>query len=103
IGGYGGDGGPATSALLRQPVALAFAYKADGTIDDTALYASELTGHRVRRIDLGAGTISTHVGTGIGCRLPTVPGALEALPLPTCSSTDEAVRSAIALALDPAG
>jgi hypothetical protein len=55
-GGYGGDGGPATKALLNTPNHLAL---------DTAgnLYVSEVFNHRVRRI-APDGIITTLVGTG---------------------------------------
>lgn len=55
--GYTGDGGPATESFLSAPASLA---------RDSAgrLYVSELTGHRVRRIDSKSGVISTVAGTG---------------------------------------
>jgi hypothetical protein len=55
-GGYRGDGGPATQALLNAPQHLAF---------DPAgnLYISDLLNHRVRRVDAN-GSISTVAGTG---------------------------------------
>ncbi|MEA3209253.1 MAG: hypothetical protein QOE70_2310 [Chthoniobacter sp.] len=55
--GFGGDGGPATKAQFNQPHSLAF---------DAAdnLYVCDVVNHRVRRIDLKTGTISTWAGTG---------------------------------------
>ncbi|MCA9048956.1 MAG: VCBS repeat-containing protein, partial [Planctomycetaceae bacterium] len=56
-GGYGGDNGPATDALLNFPVDLAFA-------DDGSLFVSDHENHRIRRIDGDTGIITTAVGTG---------------------------------------
>jgi NHL repeat len=56
VGGYGGDGGPATRALLNNPQHLAL--DAAGN-----LYVSEVFNHRVRKID-PKGIITTVVGTG---------------------------------------
>ena len=55
--GFSGDGGPATEAQMRQPHSIEFG-------PDAALYVADIGNHRVRRIDLGAGTISTFAGTG---------------------------------------
>jgi hypothetical protein len=54
-GGYSGDGGPATSALLNGPVDLAVA-------DDGTIYFTDVYNSCVRKID-PAGVISTAVGT----------------------------------------
>ncbi|MEW5974450.1 MAG: putative Ig domain-containing protein [Acidobacteriota bacterium] len=56
-GGYYGDGGPATSALLRYPRGIAL---------DSAgnLYIADSWNHRIRRVT-PAGTIDTLAGTGI--------------------------------------
>ena len=56
-GGTGGDGGPASAAQLWIPLGIAF----DGQGNT---YVSELTSHRVRRIDRN-GIIQTVAGTGI--------------------------------------
>lgn len=53
-----GDGGPATSASLAQPFSLAV--DAEGNI-----YASEISGYRIRRISIATGNISTVAGTGV--------------------------------------
>jgi sugar lactone lactonase YvrE len=55
--GFGGDDGPATQAQLNQPHSLAF--DADGQ-----LYVCDILNHRVRRIDLASGVITTWAGTG---------------------------------------
>lgn len=52
--GYSGDGGPATEALLNNPVDLALA-------EDGSLYFTDVYNHCVRMID-PEGTISTVVG-----------------------------------------
>jgi trimeric autotransporter adhesin len=56
LGGYGGDGGPATAALMNQPIALA--RDAAGNI-----YIGEGNGNRVRKVNT-PGIITTIAGTG---------------------------------------
>lgn len=53
-----GDGGPAVQAALNEPHAVA--------LDDTRgwLYIADQSNHRVRRVDLATGTVSTVAGTG---------------------------------------
>lgn len=53
-----GDGGPATSATLNEPVDVAF----DSAVN---LYIAERSGYRIRKIDKN-GTITTVAGTGFG-------------------------------------
>ncbi|MFO0877922.1 MAG: hypothetical protein U0840_11265 [Gemmataceae bacterium] len=55
--GFGGDDGPATKGQMNQPHSLAF---------DAAghLYVCDILNHRVRRIDLKTGVITTWSGTG---------------------------------------
>ena len=55
--GYSGDGGPALSAMLNGPGAV-------GLGPDGALYIGENSGHRIRRVDLQTGVITTFAGTG---------------------------------------
>lgn len=55
--GYGGDGGPATAALLNVPIDVAV----DGSGN---LYISEEANHRIRKVD-ASGTITTIAGTGV--------------------------------------
>lgn len=54
---YGGDGGPATEALLNFPTAVAV--DAQGH-----LYIADTMNHRVRRVDAKTGIIATIAGTG---------------------------------------
>ena len=54
---YGGDGGPATSAALRFPYGLAM----DGGGN---LLIADRVNHRIRRVSLDTGLISTVAGTG---------------------------------------
>ena len=56
-GGYGGDGGPATKALLNLPTSVAL-----GPADD--LYFCDWNA-RIRRIDLRTGIVSNFAGTGV--------------------------------------
>lgn len=56
-GSYGGDGGPATAALLYYPGGLD--YDAAGN-----LYIADSRNHRIRKID-AAGIITTYAGTGL--------------------------------------
>lgn len=55
--GYSGDGGPATSALLNAPYGMAL--DASGN-----LYIADAGNHRIRRVDIASGTITTVAGTG---------------------------------------
>ncbi|MBX3237720.1 MAG: hypothetical protein KF814_16365 [Nitrospiraceae bacterium] len=53
---FHGDGGPAASAGLNDPVALA--------VDETTLYIADQGNNRVRALDLSSGTIRTIAGDG---------------------------------------
>jgi RHS repeat-associated protein len=55
--GSTGDGGQATAARLNRPVGLEVG-------PNNFLYIAELDGHRIRRVNLTTGTISTFAGTG---------------------------------------
>ncbi|NOS99225.1 MAG: hypothetical protein HOP29_01195 [Phycisphaerales bacterium] len=55
--GFSGDGGPSTSAELDRPM--------DITVtDDRGLLIADFNQHRVRRVELTTGTITTVAGTG---------------------------------------
>jgi sugar lactone lactonase YvrE len=54
---WSGDGGPAVSAALNEPTALALDQKG-------RLYIADQSNHRVRRLDLDTGIITTVAGTG---------------------------------------
>ena len=56
VSGYGGDGGPATSAMLAKPMGLA-------TDNAGNLYVADLTNNRIRKVST-AGTITSIAGTG---------------------------------------
>lgn len=56
--GYGGDGGPAKQAQLREPNGLAL----DG---HGALYIADVSDNRIRKVDLKTGIITTVCGTGL--------------------------------------
>jgi streptogramin lyase len=64
--GFSGDGGPGTSAQLRQPHSILFDR-------DGALLICDIGNHRIRRLHLTTGTIETYAGTGQA--LPTADGA----------------------------
>ncbi|MFM2093045.1 MAG: Virginiamycin lyase [Planctomycetota bacterium] len=55
--GFAGDGGPARSARFRQPHSIVL----DGR---DGLWIADIGNHRIRRIDLRSGMISTVVGNG---------------------------------------
>ena len=57
VGGYSGDGGPATSASLNQPNGVA--------VDSSGnLFIADTGNHRIRRVDAVTGTITTVAGNG---------------------------------------
>jgi DNA-binding beta-propeller fold protein YncE len=55
--GFGGDGGPATKALLNRPHSIAIG-------PDGALYICDIGNHRIRRVELSSGVVTTFAGTG---------------------------------------
>jgi len=57
VGGYGGDGGPATQASLYNPSGVAV----DGS---GTLYITDATNNRVRKVTTSTGIITTVAGTG---------------------------------------
>ncbi|MEC9010330.1 MAG: hypothetical protein VX877_13780 [Planctomycetota bacterium] len=71
--GFSGDGGPAIRARLKVPHSIA--------LDDRGnLYICDIGNHRIRRVDLKSGIISTFAGTGE--KKPTPDGApLRGTPL----------------------
>ncbi|RMH34871.1 MAG: hypothetical protein D6690_09945 [Nitrospirae bacterium] len=54
---FAGDGGPAVNALLNFPSALAVE-------EGVAVYIADMLNHRIRRVDLATGIITTLAGTG---------------------------------------
>jgi streptogramin lyase len=55
--GYGGDGGPANKAQLKQPHSIQFG-------PDGSLYICDIGNHVIRKVDMKTGNISTFAGTG---------------------------------------
>lgn len=55
--GFAGDGGPAKAAQFNQPHSLAFDAAGD-------LYVCDILNHRVRKLDMKSGVISTWAGNG---------------------------------------
>ncbi|MGI9245023.1 MAG: hypothetical protein ACR2RV_29740 [Verrucomicrobiales bacterium] len=55
--GFSGDGGAATAAKLKRPHSI--------VLDDGGnLFICDIGNHRIRRVDVGSGEISTYCGTG---------------------------------------
>lgn len=82
--GFSGDGGPATSAALDSPLGLAL---------DSAnnLYIADTHNHRIRKLNLVTGIISTIAGTGTpGFSPDSTPAASAQLNLPTALALDNA-------------
>ena len=102
--GFSGDGGPAASAQLDLPIGVTLA-------GDEVLYVAERGSHRVRRVDLTTGVISTVAGTGAkGSGGDGGPGHSAALntPLDVATGPDGTVYVADTgnhrvRAIDPAG
>jgi len=63
VAGYSGDGGPATSAQLRQPHSVI-------RDKDGSLLICDLGNHRIRRLHLDTGVIETWAGTGETAETP---------------------------------
>jgi sugar lactone lactonase YvrE len=59
VGGYAGDGGPATAGSIHLPHEIAFDSRGD-------LFIAERDSHVVRRVDARTGRLSTVAGTGVG-------------------------------------
>src|SRR4051794_3605017 len=57
VAGFSGDGGPGVQAQINNPYGLTVG-------PDGALYFCEIGNHRVRRLDLKSGTITTAAGSG---------------------------------------
>jgi streptogramin lyase len=64
--GFSGDGGPATKATFNQPHSIQFDRAGD-------LYICDILNHRIRKVEMKTGVISTFAGTGE--KLPTPDGA----------------------------
>jgi sugar lactone lactonase YvrE len=61
--GFSGDGGPGTTAQLRQPHSIFFDR-------DGSLLICDIGNHRIRRLRLDTGTIETYAGTGEAVETP---------------------------------
>ena len=64
--GFSGDGGPALRAMFNRPHSIALDGKG-------SLYIADIGNHRIRRVDLATGIVTTFAGTGE--REPTPDGA----------------------------
>src|SRR5262247_1375829 len=65
-GGFSGDGGAAEQAALDQPHSIQFDARGD-------LYICDILNHRIRKVDMKTGVITTFAGTGE--QRPTPDGA----------------------------
>ena len=89
--GFSGDGGPAVQAQLNRPHSICLD-------DEGHLYICDIGNHRVRVVDLEAGTIDTFAGTGE--KKPTPDGAtIEGTPLNGPRALDFDGESSLYLAL----
>src|SRR5207244_12750855 len=66
--GCSGDGGPALKACLNEPKSI--------TVAGRGLYIADSENHRIRKVDLTTGLITTVVGKG-GSATPNHPSHLE--------------------------
>jgi streptogramin lyase len=64
--GFSGDGGPANRAAMNQPHSIQFDAAGD-------LYICDILNHRIRKVEMKTGTITTFAGTGE--KKPTPDGA----------------------------
>ena len=64
--GFSGDGGPAAEATFKSPHSIQFG-------PDGSLYICDIGNHRIRRVDMATGSITTFAGTG--AQKPTPDGA----------------------------
>ncbi len=64
--GFAGDGGPATQAQMQSPHSIQFG-------PDGSLYICDIGNHRIRKVNMKTGLITTFAGTGQ--RQPTPDGA----------------------------
>ena len=62
--GFSGDGGPADQATMHQPHSIEF------DPEGKSLFICDIKNHRIRRVDLALGTISTFCGTGTAAATP---------------------------------
>lgn len=78
--GFGGDNGPATSALLDSPQGLAYT--------GGNLYIADTHNHRIRKLSLTTGDISTIAGSSAGLSGDNGPATAAQLNLPTALALD---------------
>ena len=89
--GFAGDGGLAVIAMMNRPHSICFDH-------EDRLYICDIGNHRVRRVDLASGIISTFAGTGQ--KQPTTDGAaISGTPLNGPRALDFDGRHSLYLAL----
>jgi sugar lactone lactonase YvrE len=80
--GFGGDGGPATQAMLNYPLGLAFDNQGN-------LFFADAGNARIRRISSATNTIATVAGNGlVGSAADNVPAVSSPLEFPTALQFD---------------
>ena len=89
--GFSGDGGPASSAQLRQPHSIAFDANGD-------LLICDIGNSRLRRVDMSSGVITTLSGTGERVATPDA-AAIDGTPLlgPRSIDTDPSGKAYLVL------
>lgn len=71
--GCSGDGGPATRAMLNEPKSV--------TLAGQCLYIADAENHRIRKVDLATGVITTVAGQGTGDAGAASPPAATRVPV----------------------
>jgi len=90
VSSYGGDGGAATSASIKQPIGVA--------VDSSGnVYIADTGNHRIRKVTVSTGLISTIAGTGTcGYNGDGIDATSATLCFPTGVSADTSVNIFIA-------
>jgi sugar lactone lactonase YvrE len=97
--GCSGDGGPATGATLNEPKSV--------TIAGHCLYIADSENHRIRKVDLATGVITTVAGKGAGATPPpsdiSAPAAAPTPELDPFADPDQAKEEKLTQLPDQSG
>ena len=93
LGGFGGDGGPATQALLNTPLSAA--------VFNNTMYIADAGNNRIRAVTNG--TITTIAGNGKVCSVPIAPSCGDGGPATLASFNFGNEAGAAQIAVDAAG